>query len=237
MEAERFERVDLFLGRVPHARAAQLERIRQFGHDTAQGRVVERANGLGEKVHEAERALLGHIQRNELAVRLERLFAHVERARQVLHIAGAAVQIDDVVGVLLKLDLLDRAEGDDVDAALLRDRAHVARGLNALDVLAVDHTLEQAAAAANGKHTFALNITEHFLEQAKLTLKQVLILHEPSVILCRIAVKFRFHCQRVLSDFRISNLRGFFTVVFGSFFLEKLGVYLFGFLNTAFDTE
>ena len=199
MEAERFERVDLFLGRVPHARAAQFERIRQFGHDIAQGRVVERANGLGEKVHEAERALLGHIQRNELAVRLERLFAHVERARQVLHIAGAAVQIDDVVGVLLKLDLLDRAEGDDVDAALLRDRAHVARGLNALDVLAVDHTLEQAAAAADGEHALPRNIADCLFKQAEFALEHVFVFHKPGVVLRRVAVKFGFHRQVILS--------------------------------------
>ena len=123
-------------------------------------------------------------------------------------------------------DILDRAEGHHVHAALLCDGTHVTGGLNAFDTAAIDHALEQAAAAAHGKHALPLNITEHLLEQAKLTLKQVFILHEPSVVLCRITVKFRFHCQRVLSDFRISNLRGFFTVVFGSFFLEKLGVYL-----------
>ena len=191
--------------------------------------MVERAGLLCQQIHEAERALLGHVQGNKLTVRLERLFADVERARQILHIAGAAVEIDHVVGIFLQLGVLNRAERDHVHAALLRDRAHVVRGLDALDALdaaAVDHALEQAAAAAHGKHALPLNITEHLLEQAKLTLKQVFILHEPSVVLCRITVKFRFHCQRVLSDFRISNLRGFFTVVFGSFFLEKLGVYL-----------
>ena len=211
---------------MPHARAAQLERVRQLGHNAAERRVVERAGLLCQQIHEAERALLGHVQGNKLTVRLERLFADIECARQILHIAGAAVEIDHVVGIFLQLGVLNRAERDHVHAALLCDRAHVVRGLDALDAAAVDHALEQAAAAAHGKHALPLNITEHLLEQAKLTLKQVFILHEPSVVLCRITVKFRFHCQRVLSDFRISNLRGFFTVVFGSFFLEKLGVYL-----------
>ena len=95
--------------------------------------VIERAGFLCQQVHEAERALLGHVQRDERSVRLQRLLADVERIRQVFHVAGAAVQIDHVIGVVLELGLLDRAERDHVDAALLRDRAHVARGLDALD--------------------------------------------------------------------------------------------------------
>ena len=221
---------------MPHACAAQLVGIRQLGHNAVEERVVKGAYLFCQQIHEPKGALLGNVQRNKGAVRLEGLLADVKRPGQVLHIAGAAVEIDHIIGILLQLRIFNRAEGHHVHAALLCDGTHVAGGLNAFDTAAVDHALKQAAAAAHGKHAFALNITEHFLEQAKLTLKQVLILHEPSVILCRIAVKFRFHCQRVLSDFRISNLRGFFTVVFGSFFLEKLGVYLVGFLNTAFDT-
>ena len=179
-----------------------------------------------QQIHEPKGALLGNVQRNKGAVRFECLLADVKRPGQILHIAGPAVEVDHIIGVLLQLDILDRAEGHHVHAALLCDGTHVTGGLNAFDTAAIDHALEQAAAAAHGKHALPLNITEHLLEQAKLTLKQVFILHEPSVVLCRITVKFRFHCQRVLSDFRISNLRGFFTVVFGSFFLEKLGVYL-----------
>ena len=196
MEAERLERIDLLLGGVPHARAAQLERVRQLGHNTAERRVVERAGFLCQQVHEPERTLLGHVQRDELAVRLERLFADVERARQVLHIAGAAVEIDHVVGVFLQLGVLDRTERDHVHAALLRDRAHVVRGLDALDAAAVDHALEQAAAAADGEHTLAGDVAERRLEQAQFALKQVAVFHKPGVILRRIAVKFRFHPQR-----------------------------------------
>jgi len=161
-----------------------------------------------QQIHEPKGALLGDIQRNKGAVRLEGLLADVKRPGQVLHIAGAAVEIDHIIGILLQLRIFNRAEGHHVHAALLCDSAHVAGGLNAFDTAAVDHALKQAAAAAHGKHAFALNITEHLLEQAEFTLKQVLILHEPGIVLCRITVKFRFHCQRVLSDFRISNLRG-----------------------------
>ena len=158
--------------------------------------MVKRAGFLCQQVHKPERALLRHIQRHELAVRLERLFADVERARQILHIAGAAVEIDHVVSVLFQIGVLDRAERDHVHAALLRDRAHVVRGLNALDAAAVDHALEQAAAAADGEHALSSNVAERRLEQAQLALKQVVVFHEPGVILRRIAVKFRFHHQR-----------------------------------------
>ena len=161
-----------------------------------------------QQIHEAKCAFLGDVQRNERAVRLEGLLADVKRPGQVLHIAGTAVEVDHIIGVLLQLDILDRAEGHHVHAALLCDSAHVAGGLNAFDTAAIDHALEQAAAAAHGKHALPLNITEHLLEQAEFTLEQVLILHKPGIVLCRITVKFRFHCQRVLSDFRISNLRG-----------------------------
>ena len=204
VEAERLERVDLLLGGVPHARAAQLQRVRQLGHDAVERGVIKRAGFLRQQVHEAERALLGHIQRNKRSVRLERLLADVERIRQILHVAGAAVEIDHVVGVVLKLRLLDRTERDHVHAALLRDRAHVTRGLDALDAAAVDHALEQAAAAADGEHALARNVAKHFLEQAELALEQVFIGHEPCVVLRRIAVKFRFHLRIVLSDLQTS---------------------------------
>ena len=196
MEAERLERVDLLLRGVPHAGAAQLQRIGQLGHDAVKRRVVKCADSLGEQVHKAKRALFGHVEGDKLSVRLERLFADVKRARQILHIAGAAVEIDHVVGVLLQLGILDRAECDHVDAALLRDCAHIVRGLDALDAAAVDHALEQAAAAADGEHTLAGDVAERRLEQAQFALKQVVVFHEPGVILRRIAVKFRFHHQR-----------------------------------------
>ena len=196
MEAECLERVDLLLGGVPHARAAQLERVRQLGHNAAERRVVERAGLLCQQIHEAERALLGHVQGNKLTVRLERLFADAKCARQILHIAGAAVEIDHVVGIFLQLGVLNRAERDHVHAALLRDRAHVVRGLDALDAAAVDHALEQAAAAADGEHALAGNVAERRLKQAQLALKQVVVFHKPGIILRRIAVKFRFHHQR-----------------------------------------
>ena len=236
MEAERLEHVDLLLRGMPHTCAAQLVGVWQLGHNTVEERMVKGAHLFCQQIHKPKGALLRDVQGDEGAVRLKCLLADIKRPGQVLHIAGTAVEVDHVIGVLFQLRVFDRAEGHHIHPPFLRDGTHVAGGLDSLNAAAVDHALEQAAAAANGKHTFALNIAEHFLEQAEFTLKQVFILHEPSVILCRIAVKFRFHCQRVLSDFRISNLRGFFTVVFGSFFLEKLGVYLVGFLNTAFDT-
>ena len=166
--------------------------------------MIKRAGFLCQQVHEAERALLGHIQRNKRSVRLERLLADVERIRQVFHVAGAAVEIDHVVGVVLELCLLDRTERDHVHAALLRDRTHVTRGLDALDAATVDHALEQAAAAADGEHALAGNVAKRFLEQAELALEQVFIGHEPCVVLCRIAVKFRFHLRIVLSDLQTS---------------------------------
>ena len=70
------------------------------------------------------------------------------------------------------------------------------RGLDALDAAAVDHALEQAAAAADGEHALAGNVAERRLEQAQLTLKQVVVFHKPGVILRRIAIKFRFHHQK-----------------------------------------
>ena len=161
-----------------------------------------------QQIHEPKGALLGNVQRNKNAVWLEGLLADVKRPGQVLHIARTAVEVDHVISVLLQLRVFDRAESHHIHTPFLRDGAHVAGGLDSLNAATVDHALEQAAAAANGKHTFALNIAEHFLEQAEFTLKQVFILHEPSVILCRIAVKFRFHCQRVLSDLKISSPMG-----------------------------
>ena len=161
-----------------------------------------------QQIHEPKGALLGNVQRNKSAVWLEGLLADVKRPGQVLHIAGAAVEIDHVIGVLLQLRVFDRTEGHHIHPPFLRDGAHVAGGLDSLNAAAVDHALEQAAAAAHGKHALPLNITEHLLEQAEFTLKQVLILHEPGIVLCRITVKFRFHCQRVLSDLKISSPMG-----------------------------
>ena len=86
--------------------------------------------------------------------------------------------------------------------------AYIARGLDALDAAAVDHTLEQAAAAADGEHALACDVAERLLEQAELALEQVFVFHKPGVILRRVAVKFRFHRQVVLSSrqiFKVSS--------------------------------
>ena len=164
-----------------------------------------------------------------------RAFLQTSNARvRVLHIAGAAVEVDHIIGVLLQLDIFDRAEGHHVHTTLLCDGAHVAGGsmpsIPLQSIMLSNRPLPQPTESTRfPEYHRAPSGTGRF------TLEQVLILHEPGIVLCRTTVKFRFHCQRVLSDFRISNLRGSLPLSFGSFFLEKLGVYL-GFLNTAFDT-
>ena len=65
--------------------------------------------------------------------------------------------------------------------------------------VAVDHALEQAAAAADGEHALAGNIAERLLKQAEFALEHVFVFHKPGVVLRRVAVKFGFHRQVILS--------------------------------------
>ena len=101
----------------------------------------------------------------------------------------------NVIGVFLKLRVLNGSESDDIYTALLSDCAHIAGGLDTLDVFAVYHALEKAAAAAHRKHPLARNIAQRLFKKGQLALEQVVVFHKPGVILRRISVKFGFHIK------------------------------------------
>ena len=99
MEAERFEHVDLLLGRMPYACAAQLERIRKLRHNPFKVRMLKCSDVFGKQIHKPERTLLGHIKGDKLPVGLKSLLADIKGVGKVFDIAGAAVEIYHVVGV------------------------------------------------------------------------------------------------------------------------------------------
>ena len=199
METEVFQHIDLLLGGVPYTGAAQLQRVGQLGHYPVQIRMVKGAQILSQQIHKAESTLFGHIQRDEAPARFQSLFADSESLVQIIHIAGAAVEVNHIVGIFLQVGILDSAESDDVHTALLGNRAHIAGRLDALDAAVIDHALKQAAAAAHRKHALAGNIPQCPLEQPQLTLEQVVVFHKPGIILGCIAIKFGFHFRRFLS--------------------------------------
>ena len=106
---------------------------------------------LSEQVHEAESALLRNVQKDKLSACFERLEALAVYGDQVLHVARASVEIDNIVFVIGEINVLDQAELDDVNSALDRDVAHVFRGFYAFDVRTVDIALEKSASASYGK--------------------------------------------------------------------------------------
>ena len=57
----------------------------------------------------------------------------------------------------------------------------------------------QAAAAADGEHALPRNIADCLFKQAEFALEHVFVFHKPGVVLRRVAVKFGFHRQVILS--------------------------------------
>ena len=182
-ESGLLEQRDLLGRGPPVGHLDELDRVGVGRIDALEQRMVPRPERLGQVVHHAVGALLGNVDQHDAASVRKRGIGLPHHARQVVDIAGRAVEEQRIVISVPEIGLLGRHDGH-VHAPFPGDLGHTRRRFDPVGhrnaVLLSENLLEQTAAASHRQHPSGP--FQGRCHEVRLRVEHVAVLKKPRIV-------------------------------------------------------